>query len=215
MKTFFSKPLIYIGVFMFLSQASAFSENINIVTVDSLEKDVLRQKTEDIQEGELPLAREIAEKLFSALQPLLPAAGLAAPQIGIGKSVFIFSFDRDPKNFEVVINPQFVPMSDELVEGWESCFSVLLQMAKVPRYQKIRVTFLNLNGEKVEKVLEGFAAKVFQHEYDHLQGVENIDRKDAFIKSFENRQDLLNYMQEIKKEDAKRYIMPSSAGKNS
>ena len=82
---------------MFLSQASAFSENIKIVTVDSLEKEVLRQKTEEIYEDELPLAKEIAEKLFAALQPLLPAAGLAAPQIGISKSVFIFSFDRDPK----------------------------------------------------------------------------------------------------------------------
>ncbi|MBX9924581.1 MAG: peptide deformylase [Rhabdochlamydiaceae bacterium] len=199
---------------MFLSQASAFSENIKIVTVDSLEKEVLRQKTEEIYEDELPLAKEIAEKLFAALQPLLPAAGLAAPQIGISKSVFIFSFDRDPKNFEVVINPQFVPMSDELIEGWESCFSVLLQMAKVPRYQTIKATFLNLNGEKVEKVLEGFAAKVFQHEYDHLQGVENIDRKDSLVKSFESREELIAYLQEVKKEDSTRYVKPIQTEKN-
>lgn len=194
---------------MFLFQNSAFSQNIAIVTTDCLEKDVLRQKTKDIQEDELPVARDIAIKLFSALEPYLPAAGLAAPQIGINRSVFIFSFDRDPKNFEVVINPHFVPMSDELVEGWESCLSVLLQMAKVPRYQTIKATFLNLDGEKVEKILEGFAAKVFQHEYDHLQGVENIDRKDALVKSFENRKDLLEYLQEIKKEDSTRYIKPS------
>ncbi len=199
---------------MFLSQASAFSENIKIVTVDSLEKEVLRQKTEEIYEDELPLAKEIAEKLFAALQPLLPAAGLAAPQIGISKSVFIFSFDRDPKNFEVVINPQFVPMSDEVIEGWESCFSVLLQMAKVPRYQTIKATFLNLNGEKVEKVLEGFAAKVFQHEYDHLQGVENIDRKDSLVKSFESREELIAYLQEVKKEDSTRYVKPIQTEKN-
>lgn len=199
---------------MFLSQASTFSENIKIVTVDSLEKEVLRQKTEEIYENELPLAKEIAEKLFAALQPLLPAAGLAAPQIGISKSVFIFSFDRDPKNFEVVINPQFVPMSDELIEGWESCFSVLLQMAKVPRYQTIKATFLNLNGEKVEKVLEGFAAKVFQHEYDHLQGVENIDRKDSLVKSFESREELIAYLQEVKKEDSTRYVKPIQTEKN-
>ena len=93
-------------------------------------------------------------------------------------------------------------MSDEVIEGWESCFSVLLQMAKVPRYQTIKATFLNLNGEKVEKVLEGFAAKVFQHEYDHLQGVENIDRKDSLVKSFESREELIAYLQEVKKEDS-------------
>jgi peptide deformylase len=198
---------------MFLSQNPAFSKTIQIITTDSLEKDVLRKKTKDIEQHEIPLAREIAEKLFSALEPYLPAAGLAAPQIGISRSVFIFSFDREPKNFEVVINPDFIPMGNEVVDGWESCFSVLLKMAKVPRYQTIKATFLNLAGEKVEKILEGFGAKVFQHEFDHLQGVENIDRKDALVKSFEHREDLLEYLQEIKKADATSYIKPTSAKK--
>jgi len=60
------------------------------------------------------------------LKPYLPAAGLAAPQIGISKSVFIFSFDRGPKNLEAVVNPRFVPIEDTKVEGWEGCFSVML-----------------------------------------------------------------------------------------
>ncbi len=200
---------------MFLSQNCAFSENIKIVTVDSVEKQVLRQKAEDIRKDELLLAQEIASKLFSAIQPLLPAAGLAAPQIGISKSVFIFSFDRDPKNFEVVINPQFVPEGEEVVVGWEGCFSVPLQMAQVSRYQKIRVTFLNLKGQMEEKVLEGFGAKVFQHEYDHLQGIETIDREDALVKSFETREELLDFLQEVKKDDSVRYIKPSQIDKES
>lgn len=185
-------------------------DNVKIVTVDGPLRDVLKQKTEEIRVDELPLAKEIAEKLYRGLSPYFPAAGLAAPQIGISKAVFIFSFDRDPKNLEVVINPRFIPVGDEVMESWEGCFSVILsnsvwKLAKVPRYQSIKATYLNLAGEKVEKVLEGFAAKVFQHEYDHLQGIENIERKDAIVKSFDTKEELLVFLQEAKKVDSLRY----------
>jgi len=191
------------------------ANTVKIVTVDSPLQEVLDKKTEEIQEGEFLLAREIAEKLFLALKPYLPAAGLAAPQIGISKSVFIFSFDRDPKNLEVVINPSFQPIGDAQTEGWEGCFSVILsdstwKLAKVPRYETIRATFFNLEGKKVERRLEGFAATAFQHEYDHLQGVKNIDRKDALIKAFNSKEELLSFMQEVKKRDAARYKKPTS-----
>jgi len=198
---------------MFLADGQSYHDHVKIVTVDSPLQEVLRRKTEEIKEEELHLAREIAAKLFLALKPYLPAAGLAAPQIGISKSIFIFSFDRDPKNLEVVINPSFVPVGNAQVKGWEGCFSVILsertwKLANVPRYETIKVTFLNLDGQRVEKTLTGFAAKVFQHEYDHLQGIENIDRDDAVVKVFTTREELEKYMQEVKKEDATRYKRP-------
>lgn len=187
---------------------------MQIITVDGPLKEVLRKKTEDIQENEFPLAQEIAEKLLQALKPYSPAAGLAAPQIGISKSVFIFSFDRNPENLEAVINPSFVPVNEKTTESWEGCLSVLLsescwKFAKIPRYEAIKVTYFNLKGSKVEKVLEQFAAKVFQHEYDHLQGIVNIDRADAIVKSFNQKEDMLNFIQEIKKEDASHYKKPA------
>jgi peptide deformylase len=177
-----------------------------IVTIDGPLKEALKRKTIDLREDEFDLALEIVQKLFDSLEPYLPAAGLAAPQIGISKSVFIYSFDRDPKNLEAVINPHFEPVGHEKKEGWEACFSVILskdiwKIANVPRYQTIRVSYLNRKKERVEKVLSGFAARVFQHECDHLQGVENIERKDAQIKSFSSKEDLLKFMQEIKKRD--------------
>jgi peptide deformylase len=161
--------------------ASFHAENIQIVTIDSPLQHILKMKTEEIRADELPLAQEIAQKLLAALQPHLPAAGLAAPQIGISKSVFIFSFDRDPKNLEAVINPSFVPIGEAKIEGWEGCFSVILsnntwRLAKIPRYESIQVQYLDIEGKKVGKILDGFAAKVFQHEYDHLQGIENIEK---------------------------------------
>lgn len=192
-----------------------FSEDMKIVTIDSPLQDILKMKTEDIQITELSLALEIVEKLFLALKPYFPAAGLAAPQIGISKSVFIFSFDRDPQNLEVVINPNFTPINDTKVYGWEGCFSVLLsngiwKLAKIPRYQTIKVTYLNLMGERIEKILEGFAAKVFQHEYDHLQGIENIDREDAIVKIFDTKEEMMSFMQQVKKEDSDHYKKPNS-----
>ena len=190
-------------------------QSAEIVTIDSPKHEVLRAKTDPIKEDELPLAREIANLLFASLKPYMPAAGLAAPQIGISKSVFLFSYDRDPKNLEVVINPTFTPIGTSQVTGWEGCFSVILcksgwKFAYVPRYETIKVSYLNLDGGNVEKILEGFAAKVFQHEFDHLQGIECIDRPDAITKSFDSREELLAYLQEVKKQDSTRYIQPKN-----
>lgn len=190
-------------------------KKVAIVTVDSPNKDVLKRKTDEIGPNELQLAREIGEQLYESLKPYLPAAGLAAPQIGISKSVFIYSYDRKPENLELVINPTFTPIGKNKIEGWEGCFSVILsdstwQLAKVPRFEKIRVSYLDGNGEKIEKILEGFAAKVFQHEYDHLQGIENIERSDASIKEFNSRDDLMNFMNSVKKEDSTYYKKPKA-----
>lgn len=180
---------------------------MKIVTIDSPLQDILKKKTEEIKENEFILAKEISEKLFLALKPYFPAAGLAAPQIGISRSVFIFSFDRSPDNLETVINPSFLPVGDTKIESWEGCFSVILsngiwKLAKIPRYEIIQVSYLNLKGEKIEKILEGFAAKVFQHEYDHLQGIENIDRDDAIIQSFATKENMLNFITQVKQEES-------------
>jgi peptide deformylase len=196
-------------IFMVFSKSHAS----DIVTIDSPQADVLKTKTENIREDELDLAQNIADQLYQSLAPFFPAAGLAAPQIGISRSVFIFSYDRDSKNLEAVINPTFTPIGEEKVEGWESCFSAILktgvyECAKISRYASIRVSYLTPKGEKIEKILEGFSAKVFQHEYDHLQGYVNICRQDAEVKRFANKQDFLTFIQEVKKQDAARYIKP-------
>ena len=82
------------------------------------------------------------------------------------------------------------------------------KVAKVPRVEKIRATYLNLEGVRVEKTLEGFASKAFQHEYDHLQGFVNICREDATVKSFDTKEALLAYMDEVKRQDSVQYKKP-------
>ncbi len=194
---------------MSFSKADAF----DIITIDIPQAQILKTKTEHILPHELLLAKEIADQLYQSLAPYFPAAGLAAPQIGISKSIFIYSYDRDPKNLEAVINPTFEPIGDEKVEGWEGCFSAILktgacECAKIARYASIRVSYLTTQGEKIEKILEGFAAKVFQHEYDHLQGHVNICRQDAEVKRFQNQQEFIAFMQEVKRQDAAHYRKP-------
>jgi peptide deformylase len=87
------------------------------------------------------------------------------------------------------------------------------KLAKIPRYESIKVQYLNVNGETIERILEGFAAKVFQHDYDHLQGVENVDREDAVVRDFANEEEMMNFMQQVKKEDSLRYKKPSEQEK--
>lgn len=187
---------------------------IAIVTMDGPDAAILKKATKDFAADELQEANAVATQLFNALKPHLPAAGLAAPQIGISRSVFIYSYDRKPENLEVAINATYEAAGDRTVEGWEGCFSSILcngtyKVAKLPRHYAIDATYLNERGERVEKRLEGFAAKVFQHEYDHLQGVENINRPEAEVKDFPSKEALMAFMAEVKKQDAAEYKTPS------
>lgn len=186
-----------------------------IVTLD---KDIDGHLTTQCQpvtfdkKGKSEIIQTIA-KLKNTLKPLLPAAGLAAPQIGINQRIFIFSWDRSEEHQLAAVNPSFIPIGSEKEFSWEGCFSIILgngpyQLANVPRYKKIKATFWNEKGQLINRVLEGFAARVFQHEYDHLEGMENIHRKDAEVKTFENKETLWAFMDDVKAKDETHYIPP-------
>lgn len=180
-----------------------------IVTVNCPDN-CLYKPSDGIERHEMALAQSIARELFRAILPYLPAAGLAAPQIGINKKVFIFSYDRNAENFEVVINPVMEPVDDKKIESWEGCLSakVVKQLAKVARYETIKVTYVNWEGKEVQRLLTGFAAKVFQHELDHLNGIVNIMKEGATVKSFDTESEMKDFMAQAKKEDASVYQKP-------
>jgi peptide deformylase len=105
-------------------------------------------------------------------------AGLAAPQIGVGQRVVIFGLERNPRYPDVepvpyteLINPVLTPLSDELEEGWEGCLSVPGLRGVVPRYRRVRYRGLDPTGATIEREVEGFHARVVQHECDHLDGI--------------------------------------------
>ena len=104
-------------------------------------------------------------------------AGLAAPQIGVDLQLVIFGFQRNerypdapPVPMTVLINPQITPVGEAMVDGWEGCLSVPGLRGEVPRYARIRYTGFDLHGQPVEREVDGFHARVVQHECDHLIG---------------------------------------------
>ena len=104
-------------------------------------------------------------------------AGLAAPQIGVGLQLVIFGFDRNerypdapPVPRTVLINPTITPLGAEEEEGWEGCLSVPGLRGVVPRFARIRYTGVDPQGQAIDRVAEGFHARVVQHECDHLIG---------------------------------------------
>ena len=108
----------------------------------------------------------------------LDGAGLAAPQIGVDLRVVIFGFERNARYpeaeavpYTVLINPQLTPLSDEVEEDWEGCLSVPGLRGLVPRWQRLRYTGFDVDGRPIDRRVEGFHARVVQHECDHLDGI--------------------------------------------
>lgn len=105
-------------------------------------------------------------------------AGLAAPQIGVDLQVVIFGTgatnprypDAPPVPRTVLVNPVITPLGDEEEEGWEGCLSVPGLRAVVPRWRRIRYQGFTPDGQPLEREVEGFHARVVQHECDHLVG---------------------------------------------
>ncbi|MEJ8837406.1 peptide deformylase [Ramlibacter sp. AN1133] len=105
-------------------------------------------------------------------------AGLAAPQIGEDVQLVIFGTDAPNPRYPdappvprtVLINPQLTPLGDEEEDDWEGCLSVPGLRAVVPRWRRIRYSGFDEKGQRIEREVEGFHARVVQHECDHLVG---------------------------------------------
>jgi peptide deformylase len=116
------------------------------------------------------------------------SAALAAIQIDQLKRVVIVRSDfekKEDREFTVLINPEIVKYEGEIKADYEGCLSVKDIYGKVPRYTKIRVKALNIEGKEIRFKADGFLARVIQHEIDHTNGILFVDHiqtvKDAFF----------------------------------
>ena len=154
----------------------------SISEIAQLGAKVLRLKATavtDIQSAEI-------QQLIKTLQDTLASTqgvGIAAPQISESKQVIIIASRPSPRypnaplmEPTVMINPTFQALSDTTEKDWEGCLSIPGIRALVPRYKDIQITYSNEQGTVVEAKLEGFVARVFQHEFDHLEGKVYLDR---------------------------------------
>ena len=140
---------------------------------------VLRRKADPVAD---PTAPEIGALIADMTETLadIGGAGLAAPQVHAPLRVVIFRVPQervsgkpdDPAlDLTALINPVIEPLGDEQELGWEGCLSVPGLKGAVPRFVRIRYRGLTPDGASIDRTVEGFHARVVQHECDHLDGV--------------------------------------------
>lgn len=147
-------------------------------------REVLRMGDARLLRIARPVERFATPELYRLLQDMtdtmrhLNGAGLAAPQIGVDLQVVIFGLEDNPRYpeadrvpFTVLVNPRLTPLDDELEEGWEGCLSVPGLRGLVPRHSRIHYQGFDIEGRALARTVEGFHARVVQHEVDHLHGI--------------------------------------------
>ncbi len=135
---------------------------------------ILRTKTSDVslEEG-LEIGKKLIEILLKYRELTGLGVGLAAPQIGSSANVFVTHKDDNSKIF---INPTITASSEEKNTYKENCLSSSHVWCDVKRPKTVTIDYINESGQQVTEEYDGFFARLIQHEYDHLQGVVNIDR---------------------------------------
>ena len=141
----------------------------------------LLRVSDPVRDFGAPELRTLVDDMFETMQAA-NGAGLAAPQIGVPLRVVIFGYadasarnprypDADPVPRTILINPVLEPLTDEMEEGWEGCLSVPGLRGVVPRVRRLRYGGYDLEGQRIERIADGFHARVVQHECDHLDGI--------------------------------------------
>lgn len=137
----------------------------------------LWQKARPVRQFDTPQLHALIADLEETMRHL-DGAGLAAPQIGVDLRVVIFGVDGNPRYPDaasvprtVLINPVLTPLSSEIEEDWEGCLSVPGLRGAVPRWKRLRYTGFDARGRSIDRSVDGFHARVVQHECDHLDGI--------------------------------------------
>ena len=119
--------------------------------------------------------RTLADDMHETMKAA-PGVGLAAPQVGVPRRLFTFDSGEESGSYA---NPEIVWRSDDTQDGEEGCLSIPGVYFPVVRAMQVRVRAQQLDGSPVEREAEGFLARIFQHEIDHLDGVLFVDRLEA------------------------------------
>lgn len=149
--------------------------------IAQLGAEVLRQKAEAVADVRAAEVRQLIVDMQATLAGT-QGVGIAAPQISESKRIMIVASRPTPRyphaprmEPTVMINPEFEALSDHKEKDWEGCLSIPGIRALVPRYREILIRYTDQQGEWVELRLDGFVARIFQHEYDHLEGRVYLD----------------------------------------
>lgn len=154
---------------------------------------VLRRKAKPVTKFDKSL-QTLIDDMIETMRDA-PGVGLAAPQVGVSERLAVIEYAEDedeeqggenegtpkppkPKRLYVIINPEIVMASEEKVQGVEGCLSIPGLLGEVERHEALHVRALNRHGKPVKLKVDGWLARIFQHEIDHLNGVLFTDLTD-------------------------------------
>ena len=146
---------------------------------------ILREPAEEVEDITDPLVQQIIDDMLLTVVDA-KGVGIAAPQIYEAQRIFIVASrpnerypDAPKMEPTAVINPEIIWKSEEMSRSWEGCLSIPGVRGLVPRSRKINVRYTTRDGEVVEREYSGFIARIFQHEFDHLEGLVFFDRLES------------------------------------
>jgi peptide deformylase len=145
----------------------------------------LRQVAQPVQNINQDEIQNLIDELMHMLQNA-NGVGIAAPQVGISQRLLIVASRPNPRYPHApemeptpMINPRLVNHSDEVVKDWEGCLSIPGIRGLVPRYRAIAIEYCDRHGNLQRQELTDFVARIFQHEFDHLEGYVFLDRLES------------------------------------
>ena len=155
-----------------------------IMKVSLLGQSILREKAKPVLNVNDPVIQKLIDNMIKTFEKR-KGVGIAAPQVDKPYRLFIISSQPSLRCPDIpvikpiaIINPVIKSVSYEMEKDWESCLSIPGIRGLVSRHKSLTVTFTNRNGQMEEMFFEGFIARVFQHEYDHIEGIVYLDRAD-------------------------------------
>jgi peptide deformylase len=143
---------------------------------------ILRKTAQTIQANTMPTLMPLMADMLKTLEES-GGVGLAAPQIYESVRMIIVAsrptarYPQAPSMpATIMVNPEYTVLSEKMEKDWEGCLSIPGIRALVPRYQDIGVTYTDQSGQRQQEHLQGFVARIFQHEVDHLEGLVYLDK---------------------------------------
>ena len=159
---------------------------MSILKVARMGHPVLRAKARALERAEIrrPAFQHLIDDMIETMDEYR-GVGLAAPQVHVELRLFIAVLNSDDtddgeREAVVIVNPEIAPVGTDLVDGWEGCLSIPDIRGQVPRAREITLRALDRHGERTERQVHDFPARVIQHEADHLDGILFFDRMRSF-----------------------------------
>ncbi len=171
---------------------------------------VLRKKALPVENIKDPQTQNLIDNLIATVTDA-DGVGLAAPQVYQSLKIFILASHPNPRypnapemEPAAIINPGVISASESKTKDWEACLSVPGIRGLIPRHNSILAEYTTRDGAKIKKEFNDFVARIFQHEFDHLEGLVFLDR-------LESNRDIISekeYQRIIKKEKEKKKFKP-------